>query len=88
MISVYIEPSHVIIRKHRGAPAPGAPMVPTPLGFEFCSIIDEMSMPRMNACPQSKSTFIVCRCVYIGGVPSLCYFNITNLEFRLIIFST
>ena len=31
MISVYkIEPSYVTIRKHRGAPAPGAPMVPTP----------------------------------------------------------
>ena len=33
MISVYkIEPSYVTIRKHRGAPAPGAPMVPTPMG--------------------------------------------------------
>jgi hypothetical protein len=32
MISVYkIEPSYVSIRKHRGAPAPGAPMVPTPM---------------------------------------------------------
>ena len=32
MISVYkIEPSYVTIRKHRGAPAPGAPMVPTPM---------------------------------------------------------
>ena len=32
MISVYkIESSYVTIRKHRGAPAPGAPMVPTPM---------------------------------------------------------
>ena len=32
MISVYkIEPSYVTIRKHRGAPAPRAPMVPTPM---------------------------------------------------------
>ena len=33
MISVYkIEPSYyVIISNHRGAPAPGAPMVPTPM---------------------------------------------------------
>ena len=32
MISAYkIEPSYVTIRKHRGAPAPGAPMVPTPM---------------------------------------------------------
>ena len=32
MISHYkIEPSYVTIRKHRGAPAPGAPMVPTPM---------------------------------------------------------
>ena len=32
MISVYkIESSSVTIRKHRGAPAPGAPMVPTPM---------------------------------------------------------
>ena len=32
MISVYkIEPRYVTIRKHRGAPAPGAPMVPTPM---------------------------------------------------------
>ena len=32
MISVYkLEPSHVTIRKHRGAPAPIAPMVPTPM---------------------------------------------------------
>ena len=32
MISVYkIEPSYVTIRKHRGAPAPGAPMVPMPM---------------------------------------------------------
>ena len=29
MISVYkIEPSYLAIRKHRGAPAPGASMVP------------------------------------------------------------
>ena len=33
MISVYkILSSYIIIRKHRGAPAPGAPMVPTPMG--------------------------------------------------------
>ena len=33
MISVYkIESSYVTVRKHRGAPAPGAPMVPTPMG--------------------------------------------------------
>ena len=32
MIRVYkIEPRYVTIRKHRGAPAPGAPMVPTPM---------------------------------------------------------
>ena len=32
MISVYkTESSYVTIRKHRGAPAPGAPMVPTPM---------------------------------------------------------
>ena len=34
MISVYkIESSYITIRKHRGAPAPGAPMVPTPMGL-------------------------------------------------------
>ena len=32
MISVYkIESSYITIRKHRGAPAPGAPMVPMPM---------------------------------------------------------
>ena len=32
MINVYkIELSYVTIGKHRGAPAPGAPMVPTPM---------------------------------------------------------
>ena len=32
MISVYkIEPSYVTIRKHRGALAPGAPLVPMPM---------------------------------------------------------
>ena len=32
MISVHkMESSYVTIRKHRGAPAPGAPMVPTPM---------------------------------------------------------
>ena len=30
-----IEPSYVTIRKHRGAPAPGAPMVPTPMDEEL-----------------------------------------------------
>ena len=38
MISVYkIEPSYVTIRKHRGAPAPGAPMVPTPMFSILCA---------------------------------------------------
>ena len=39
MISVYkIEPSYVTIRKYRGAPAPGAPMVPTPMYRVSCHI--------------------------------------------------
>ena len=36
MISVHkVEPSYVTIRKHRGAPAPAAPMVPTPMAQLF-----------------------------------------------------
>ena len=37
MISVYkIQSSYIIIQKHRGAPAPGAPMVPTPMPDKQC----------------------------------------------------
>ena len=40
MISMYkIEPSYVTIRKYRGAPAPGAPMVPTPMSIILWSDI-------------------------------------------------
>jgi hypothetical protein len=35
MISVCkIQPGYITIKKHRGAPAPGAPMVPTPMDYQ------------------------------------------------------
>ena len=50
MISVYkIEPSYVTIRKHRGAPAPGAPMVPTPMGILYMCISDVFYSVPLNA---------------------------------------
>ena len=58
MISVYkIEPSYVTIRKHRGAPAPGAPMVPTPMQIPrdkpisvvVDSVDDETLHPKLHA---------------------------------------
>ena len=51
MISVYkIESSYVTIRKHRGggggAPAPGAPMVPTPMNLIMT--YDSIVAPSIN----------------------------------------
>ena len=40
-----IEPSYVTIREHRGAPAPGAPMVPMPMQLvPICKINAQCSL--------------------------------------------